>query len=85
MNLYIIREVLYDYSGGMVAIKARDIEQAAEFFKEWIHSGYPGLSDWEDYVVEFNTSVRAGYYHELVLSTKDTHKPGVVTQVWGGG
>lgn len=83
MNLYIIREVLYDYTGGMVAIKARDIEQAAEFFKEWIQSS--SLIDWEDYVDEFNTSVRAGYYHELVLSTKDTHKPGVVTQVWGGG
>ena len=83
MNLYIVREVLYDYSGGMVAIKARDIEQATEFFKEWIQSS--GLIDWEDYVDEFNTSVRAGYYHELMLSTKDTHKPGVVTQVWGGG
>ena len=83
MNLYIVCEVLYDYTGGMVAIKARDIEQATEFFKEWIQSS--GLIDWEDYVDEFNTSVRAGYYHELVLSTKDTHKPGVVTQVWGGG
>ena len=84
MRLFIVREVLYDYTGGMVAIKAKDLEEAREMFAKWVLP--TGPADYaERYIREFNMSLEAGYYHSFKLADDDIHQPGVVTQVWGGG
>lgn len=84
MKLFIVKEVLYDYSGGMVAIKAHNSAEARIFFINWIEQ-YCIPHYIERFIKEFDTSWKAGYYHVFELSDKDKNEAGVVTQIWGGG
>jgi hypothetical protein len=74
MKLYLINEVLYDYSAGMVAIAAENLEQCRNIFEE--DFGKSRLN-------EFDTAIQNGYYQELEV--KSDTQPGVVTYVYGGG
>ena len=83
MKLFIVKEVLYDYSGGMVAIKARDSDEARMLFVDWVKEyNVPDYA--ERFIKEFDISWKAGYYHTFELSDKDKNETGVVTQIWGG-
>lgn len=87
MKLFVITEVLYDYSSGMVAIKAKDMAEARKFFIEWLSDCYnEEMEDYKNrYIREFDISVKAGYYRSFELSDEDQSESGMVIQVWGGG
>lgn len=72
INLYIIDEVLSDYTAGMVVIAAPSLERCRELFVEEFH--------W--YVDEFDSSIKDGDYK--VLQVVDQPE-GVVSHVYGGG
>jgi hypothetical protein len=74
MKLYLINEVLYDYTAGMVAIAAENLEQCRNIFEEQFAMGS---------LNEFDTAIQNGYYQELEV--KSDTQPGVVTYVYGGG
>jgi hypothetical protein len=70
MNLYIINEVLSDYTTGMAVIAAESKEQCREFFiKEF----------GEYYTEEFDNCA------EFTVIEGVNHAAGVVNYVYGGG
>ena len=70
MNLYIINEVLSDYTSGMAVIAAESKEQCREFFiKEFS----------EYYAEEFDNCA------EFTVIEGVNHSAGVVNYVYGGG
>jgi hypothetical protein len=77
MKLFIITDVLSDYTSGMVAIKAESLEQAREFF----------VKDQTPMVVieEFDDAIKNGCYTEFDLADTDTKELGVLVEVYGGG
>jgi len=79
MKLYLINEVLYDYSAGMVAIAAENLDQCRNIFEEQ----FAMSSDSKGRLNEFDAAVENGYYQELEV--KSDTQPGVVTYVYGGG
>ena len=79
MKLYLINEVLYDYTAGMVAIAAENLDQCRNIFEEQFAMG--SLSQIQ--LKEFDTAIENGYYQELEV--KSDTQPGVVTYVYGGG
>jgi hypothetical protein len=79
MKLFIITDVLSDYTSGMVAIKAESLEQAREFFVD-------GKSGWTQSVIEeFDDAIKDGCYTEFDLADTDTKELGVLVEVYGGG
>ena len=70
-NLYIINEVLSDYTPGMAVVSAPSLERCREIFAE----------EFDD-VSEFNVSIRDGEYK--VIEGVD-HIEGVISYVYGGG
>ena len=79
MKLFIITDVLSDYTSGMVAIKAESLEQAREFFVD-------GKSGWTQGVIEeFDDAIKDGCYTEFDLADTDTKELGVIVEVFGGG
>jgi hypothetical protein len=78
MNLYILNDVLHDYTAGMAVIAAESMEQCKELFiAEFCYSGN---LDWvkSQYEDDFNTAV------VKVIEGVD-HVAGVVSYVRGGG
>ena len=78
-NLYIIKEVLIDYTPGMAVICASSLERCRELFvKEF------GFEDeiYESQIVEFDSSINDGDYKVI---EGVNHNEGVVSYVWGGG
>lgn len=72
MNLYIINQVLYDYTSGMCVIAAESEEQCRQiFFERFGHSG----DDMDDYDSVATFTVIEGV----------NHPAGVVDYVRGGG
>ena len=79
MKLFIITDVLSDYTSGMVAIKAESLEQAREFFvkdETWYT---------ESIIEEFDDAIKNGCYTEFDLADTDTKELGVIVEVFGGG
>ena len=75
MNLYIVDEVLYDYTDGMVVIAAENLERVRELYKEKF--GYD-----EDYLFEFDSAIKRKKYKVVeVIGVEE----GVVSYVKGGG
>jgi hypothetical protein len=72
MKLYLINNVLYDYTAGMVAIAAENLEQCRNIFDERFGE-----------IDEFDSAIKSGCYQELEV--KSDTQPGVVTYVYGGG
>lgn len=79
MKLYLINEVLYDYTAGMVAIAAENLDQCRNIFEEQ----FAMSSDTKGRLNEFDAAVENGYCQELEV--KSDTQPGVVTYVYGGG
>ena len=71
-NLYIINEVLSDYTPGMAVIAAPSIERCRELFSE----------EFELWTDEFDSAIEDGDYK--VIEGVD-HNEGVVSYVVGGG
>ena len=74
MNLYIINEVLADYTAGMVVIAAESIDRAREIFTD--NEQFVGELD------DFNAATMAGKYKVI---ENVNHPEGVVSYVYGGG
>ncbi len=73
-NLYIIEEVLYDYTPGMVVIAAPSLERCREIFtEEFTYSGH-----WPKY----DLAIEHGYY-EVIENVNRAE--GLVSCVFGGG
>jgi hypothetical protein len=71
MKLYIISDVLRDYSAGMVVIAANDLEDCRNIYQEKFGTAY-----------DFDQSIKKEYYTELNVSDVN---PGVIDYVYGGG
>lgn len=82
MKLFIINEVLQDYTSGMVCIKAENLDDCRDRFIEWLDLP---KSTTEEYLEEFDTAIKYGKFLVLELSYLDPTEPGVVGQCWGGG
>ena len=75
MNLYIINEVLYDYTPGMAVIAAESMSHCEELFmKEFAFSEYSK----ERVQKEFNLA-------DIKVIENVNHPAGVVSCVYGGG
>jgi hypothetical protein len=70
MNLYIINEVLSDYTSGMVVIAAESKEQCREFF----------IKEFSEYHAE-----EFDKYAKFTVIENVQHSAGVVDYVYGGG
>ena len=79
MKLFIITDVLSDYTSGMVAIKAESLEQAREFFAK-------AKDGWrQELLEEFDAAIKDGCYTEFDLADTDTKELGILVEVYGGG
>ena len=78
MNLYILNDVLHDYTAGMAVIAAESMEQCKELFMA--EFCYSGASDYVkgEYEGDFNTA-------EVKVIEGVDHVAGVVSYVYGGG
>lgn len=76
MHLYILNDVLYDYTPGMAVIAAENIDQCRELFlAEFNSDGY----NREGYLAEFDNAT------VTVINSVGLDEPGVVSYVHGGG
>ena len=72
-NLYIINEVLSDYTPGMAVISAPSLKRCREIFKEEFEFALMG---------EYDSAIEDGEYKVI----EDVgHQEGVVSYVGGGG
>jgi hypothetical protein len=76
MNLYIINEVLYDYTDGMCVIAAESMPQCEQIFME--EFGLVLLIIKNERQKEFNTA-------PIKVIEGVNHPAGVVSYVYGGG
>jgi hypothetical protein len=76
-NLYIINEVLYDYTDGMVVIAAASLERARELFAALFAGG-----SLERELNEFDAAIERGAYKTLQVVGQSE---GIVSYVYGGG
>jgi hypothetical protein len=78
MNLYIINDVLYDYTAGMCVIAAESLPRCEQIFMEKFA---PGESNYikENMQKEFNTA------EIKVIENVPYEKEEVVDYVYGGG
>ena len=75
MNLYIISEVLSDYTSGMAVIAASDLDRCrAVFAQEFGHSA--------SLMKEFDSAISDGSYKVLQVQGQEE---GMVSHVFGGG
>ena len=76
MNLYIINEVLSDYTFGMVVIAADSLDRCREMFIAEFGN------DWQPTIDEYDGAIKRGSYK--VLAVRDQEE-GIVSHVFGGG
>ena len=74
MNLYIINEVLYDYTDGMCVIAAESLPQCEQIFMQEFGNDY----NKEGRQKEFNSA-------PIKVIEGVNHPAGVVSYVYGGG
>lgn len=78
MNLYILNDVLHDYTAGMAVIAAESMEQCKELFmEEFCYSSAPDYVKGQ-YEEDFNTA-------DVKVIEGVNHVAGVVSYVYGGG
>ena len=77
-NLYIINEVLSDYTPGMAVIAAPSLERCREIFAKKFD-----LDSWEtdQEIKEFDSAIEDGDYKVI---ENVNHDEGVVSYVYGG-
>lgn len=73
MNLYIINEVLYDYTDGMCVIAAESMPHCEQIFMERF-----GKYNQEEVQKEFNQAA-------IKVIENVNHPEGIVSYVYGGG
>jgi hypothetical protein len=73
-KLYIIEEILYDYTPGMAVICASSLDRCREIFVEEF--------DWKSEVEEFDESIKQGMFKVI---EDVNHAEGLVSYVCGGG
>lgn len=73
-NCYVVSNVLYDYTPGMVVIIAKNLEECRELFIETFY---------EDYLKDFDKAIAENTYK--VFGVKDEEESRVVSWVHGGG
>ena len=80
MNLYILNDVLYDYTSGMAVIAAESMEQCGQIFIEKFGTGsdYSKLKSNKERQREFDTA-------DFKVIENVNHPAGVVSYVYGGG
>lgn len=71
MKLYIINDVLYDYTPGMVVIAANDLYECRKIYEEKFR-----------YMEEFDRAILNNDYKVLDVSNVSS---GVISYVYGGG
>ena len=74
MNLYILNEVLYDYTDGMCVIAAESLPRCEQIFMKEFANNYSK----ERKQKEFNEA-------EIKVIENVNHPEGVVSYVYGGG
>lgn len=74
MNLYIIENVFWDYTPGMVCIVAKDLDQCRDLYKETFVANSA--------IKEYDEAIRNNHYK--VLKVVD-ETPRIVSYVYGGG
>lgn len=76
INLYIINDVLYDYTAGMCVIAAESLQHCEQLFMEEFGCG----SDYfkENAQKDFNTA-------KIKVIENVQHDAGIVSYVYGGG
>ena len=73
-NVYIISEVLFDYTPGMAVIVAKDLDECRELFaKEFFEDN---LKEFDDAIAKFNYKL---------IPTNEYQESRVVSYVYGGG
>ena len=81
MNLYILNNVLYDYTSGMAVISAESMEQCNQIFIEEF-----GRSGDNDYAKTRNEELQKDFdTAEIKVIENVNHPAGVVSYVYGGG
>ena len=73
-KLYIIEEVLYDYTPGMAVICASSLDRCREIFLEEF--------DWDCEIEEFDESIKQSMFKVI---EGVNHAEGIVSYVYGGG
>ena len=76
MNLYIIDEVLSDWTCGMAVIAAPSLERCRELFKAKFESGFCG-----DGMHEYDEAIKGGSFKVLSVVGQPE---GVVSYMYGG-
>jgi hypothetical protein len=84
MKLFIVEQVLKDWTSGLVAIKAESLEQARDLFDERFEERDLAVYDGE-LLAQFDAAIKNGDYKVLELSVTDQMPAGIVQIVWGGG
>jgi hypothetical protein len=81
MNLYIINDVLYDYTSGMCVIAAESLPRCEQIFMEKF-----GRNDDSVYAKDHNKE-RQKEFNEAAIKVIENvnHPEGVVSYVYGGG
>ena len=83
-NLYILNEVLYDYTAGMAVIAAPSLERARELFIE--EFGWYKGPESSDYSKEHDAGLLEEFDSaEAKVIEGVNHPEGVVSYVYGGG
>ena len=85
MNLYILNDVLYDYTSGMAVIAAESMEQCNQIFIEKF--GRSGDNDIiNDYAKTRNEELQKEFdTADFKVIENVNHPAGVVSYVYGGG
>lgn len=76
MNLYILHNVLYDYSAGMAVICAKDLDQCKELFLT--------LANGNQYREEMETEWNNLCDDDIIVIKNVDREAGVVTYIGGG-
>ncbi len=80
MKLFIIDNVLNDYTSGMVAIKAESLAQAREFFLDrFDNEGDPANQQ------DFDEAIKTKDFIAMDLADTDQSATGIVKVMFGGG
>lgn len=78
-NIYLIQGVLYDYTEGMVAIIASDLDECRALFIDELANG-----SWSDTITkEYDLAIKENHYQ--VVAVGDDEQSRVVSYVYGGG
>lgn len=81
MNLYIINDVLYDYTAGMCVIAAESLPRCEEIFMEEF-----GWQTGSDYAKKYNEEMQKDFNEApiKVMENVPHDKEEVISYVWGG-